>query len=70
MVDLIYKQFCSNGHHGIRDVEVMLIDRVNDERELRDEEGQWAYRLGTLAPDGLNVNDIFYSQNRRARVRH
>lgn len=34
MVDLIYEQFCSNGHHGIRDVKVMLIDRVNNEREL------------------------------------
>ena len=70
MDDLIYKHICSYGHHGIRDVEVTLIDRVDNEEELREKEGQWADRLKTLAPDGLNANDFFYSQNRRTRVRH
>ena len=37
--DLIYKHFCSEGHHGLSDVEVMLIDRVF-EKGLRDKEGQ------------------------------
>ena len=63
MDDLIYKHFCSNGHHGVSNVEVMLIDRVTNEEKLREKEGQWAYRLKTLAPDGLNANDFFYSQN-------
>ena len=47
MVSLICKHFCSNGHHGIRDVKVMLIDRVNNEQELRNTEvlSEWAYRL-------------------------
>ena len=63
--DLIYKHFCSEGHHGVSDIEVMLIDRVFGEERLRDKEGQWAYRLRTVAPDGLNSNDLFYLQNRR-----
>ena len=46
----------------------MLIDRVNNEEELREKEGQWVYRITTLAPDRLNANDFFYSQNRRARA--
>ena len=71
MDDPLYKHFCSAGHQGVKDVEVTLIDRVNgNECDLREKEGQWAYRLKTLTPDGLNTNDFFYSQNRKARVRH
>lgn len=32
---------------------------MNGEEELRDKEGQWAYRLNTLRPDWLNDNDFF-----------
>ena len=32
--------------------------------ELRENEGQWMYRLGTLRPQGLNEDDGFYAQNR------
>ena len=39
------------------DIEVMLIIRAVGEEQLRDKEGQWAYRLRTV------------SQNRRSRVR-
>ena len=36
------------------------LDRVNgNECDLREKEGQWAYRLKTLTPDGLNTNDFF-----------
>ena len=68
--DLIYKHFSSEGHHGVSDIEVMLLDRVFVEEQLRDKEGQWAYRLRTVAPDGRNSNDFFYSQNRRSRARN
>ena len=71
MDDPLYKHFCSAGHQGVKDVEVTLIDRVSrNECDLREKEGQWAYRLKTLTPDGLNTNDFFYSQNRKARMRH
>ena len=36
-----------------------LIDRVNGEDQLRDKEGQWAYMLKTVRPQGLN-DDCFF----------
>ena len=47
---------------------VQLIDWVKGERELRDKEGQWIYKLGTLLPHGLNDNDGFYAQNKKTRT--
>ena len=41
--------------------------QVNGEEQLREKEGQWAYRLKTLVPNGLNDNDFFFVQNRRSR---
>ena len=46
---------------------IQLIDRVNGEEQLREKEGQWAYRLNTLDPHGLNDNDFFVVQNKRFR---
>jgi len=65
--DFLYKHFCGDGHDGLRDVRIQLIDRVNGEEEVRDKEGQWAYKLNTLHPYGLNDNDFFFAQNRRSR---
>lgn len=65
--DLLYKHFWSDGHSGLDDMNIQLIDRVNGEEELRDKEGQWAYKLNTLSPYGLNDNDFFFGQNRRSR---
>ena len=45
-------------------VKIQLIDRVNGEQQLREKEGQWAYRLNTLDPNGLN--NFFFVQNRRS----
>jgi len=56
--DFLYKHFSEDGHNGLRDVKIQLIDRVNGEEELRDKEGQWAYKLNTLRPYGLNDNDF------------
>ena len=58
------------GHHGLEDVSIQLIDRVSgEESALRDKEGQWAYRLNCIQPQGLNISDFFYSQNRATRSR-
>ena len=67
--DLIYQHFHSAGHHGLEDLSVQLIDRVNNEKDLLDKEGQWAYRLKCIKPQGLNENDFFFSQNRSLRCR-
>ena len=65
--DLLYRHFCNEGHSGLGDMKIQLIDRVNGEEQLREKEGQWAYRLKTLNPNGLNDNDFFFVQNRRSR---
>ena len=40
--DLIYKHFWGEGHHGLEDIQLQIqpIDRVSNEEELRDVEGQ------------------------------
>ena len=40
--DLIYKHFWGERHHGLEDIkpQIQLIDRVSNEEELRDVEGQ------------------------------
>ena len=64
--DLLYRHFWSEGHGGLKDLKIQLIDRVNKEEELRDREGQWAYRLNT-SPYGLNNDNFFWVQNKCAR---
>ena len=39
----MYKHFHSDKHHGLRDLEVHLIDKVNEKDNLLAKEGQWAY---------------------------
>ena len=47
---------------------IQLIDKVSNTSDLLGKEGQWAYRLQTIRPLGLNENDFFYSQKIVARV--
>lgn len=68
--DTIYKHFHSDGHHGLQDVEIHLIDKVNSKEDLIAKEGQWAYRLRSVRPEGLNESDFFFSQNRGERTRN
>ena len=69
--DLIYKHFFTEGHNGLDDVSVQIIDKVYGSVDnLLEKEGQWAYRLRTIAPEGLNESDFFYCQNRRSRARN
>ena len=44
------------------------MDLVKGEKELRDKEGQWIYKLGTLARDGPNKNDGFHGQNKKSHA--
>ena len=54
----------------IEDISIRLIDRVSgEESALRDKEGQWAYRLSSIQPQGLNISDFFYSQNSQINCR-
>ena len=57
------------GHHGLSDVRIQLIDKVNDKDDLLAKEGQWVYRLRSLKPDGLNESDFFFGHNRGERGR-
>ena len=66
--DLIYQHFNSEGHSGLMDMSVQLIDCVREEKELREKEGFWIYKLKTISPNGLNDNDCFYVQNRKTRT--
>ena len=40
--DTIYKHFHGDEHHGIRDIEVHLINKANEMDNLLAKEGQWA----------------------------
>ena len=66
--NLIYKQFYSHGHHGLQDVSIQLIDKVSAKDDLLAKEGQWAYPLRSLKPNGLNESVFFFSQNREGNV--
>ena len=57
--DFVYKHFHGPGHHGLRDVSVQIIDKVHNNEKLFIKEGEWAYRLQTLKPEGLNDSDFF-----------
>ena len=60
--DLVYRHFYSLGHHGLSDVHIQLVDKVND--DLLAKEGQWVYRLHSLKLGGLNESDFFFGHNR------
>ena len=55
--------------HGLSDVRVQFIDKVNDKDDLLAKEGQWVYRLRSLKPDGLNESDFFFGHNKGERGR-
>ena len=55
--DCIYRHF-NQPEQGLTDVRVLLIDKCYNEARLRDREAQWAYRLRSIHPLGLN-SDTF-----------
>ena len=63
--DLVYKHFNQRDHKGEDDLRVQLIDTCASELVLREREAQWAYRLKTISPLGLNSDDFFSRRNPR-----
>ena len=66
----IYRHFNQPDHQGLTDVRVRLRDKCYNEARLGDREAQWAYRLRSVHPLGLNSDDSFSSRNSRyVRIR-
>ena len=49
-----HQHFCKEGHTGIPDWEIRLIDTAFSEKSLRSKELFWQYKMKTFDPDGLN----------------
>ena len=45
-----HDHFCQEGHHGIEDWSVKLIDQA----DVRLKESFWQHKLNTFVPNGLN----------------
>ena len=54
-----HEHYCSDGHEGIANWCVTLIDQVEDKKELRKKELYWINKLNTWAPVGLNVREVY-----------
>ena len=66
--DIVYKHFNQSDHNGLDEVRIQLIDKCSGEQQLRKREAQWAYRLRSIYPRGLNSDDFFCSRNPRRDV--
>ena len=55
--------YSSEGHQGIENWSVTLIDQVEDLDSLRKKELYWINRLNTWAPNGLNVREVYEAYN-------
>jgi len=66
--DIVYKHFNQSDHNGLDEVRIQLIDKCSGEQQLREREAQWAYRLRSIYPQGLNSDDFFCSRNPRRDV--
>ena len=60
---LFHEHYCSEGHQGIENWSVTLIDQVEDLDLLRKKELYWINRLNTWAPNGLNVREVYEAYN-------
>ena len=53
----MYAHFYEEGHEGIENMTVKIIDKTNiNEPTIR--EGFWAYKLNSFVPNGLNIRDF------------
>ena len=53
----LYAHFSEDGHRGLEDVIVMIIDKT-DVSKPEEREGFWVYKINSLVPHGLNLNDF------------
>ena len=60
---LFHEHYCSEGHQGIENWSVTLIDQVEDLNSLRKKELYWINRLNTWAPFGLNAREVYEAYN-------
>ena len=60
---LFHEHYCSEGHQGIENWSVTLIDQVEDLDLQRKKELYWINRLNTWAPNGLNVQEVYEAYN-------
>ena len=52
-----YPHFFEEGHRGIEDILVTIIDKTNVNEPTQREEF-WAYKLNSFVPHGLNQRDF------------
>ena len=61
---LVYHHFFLGEHWGLVEVEIRII-KGPKRVLLKEREAQWVYRLRSLSPLGLNVDDFFIRKKRR-----
>ena len=60
---LFHEHYCSEGHQGIENWSIILIDQVEDLDLLRKKELYWINWLNTWALNGLNVREVYEAYN-------
>ena len=53
-----HHHFCEEGHHGIEDWSIKLIDQADDLPGVRLKEAFWQHKLNTFVPNGLNEREV------------
>ena len=56
---LFHERYCSNGHEGMADWCVTLIDQAEDKKELKKKELYWINKLNTWTPVVCNVRVVY-----------
>ena len=56
------EHYCTEGHQGIENWGVTVIDQVEDLDSLRNKELYWINRFNTWAPNNLNAREVYELQ--------
>ena len=54
-----HEHYCSDGHNGIQDWDITLIDSADTLKQPKKKELYWMYKLKIYAPYGLNKRDVY-----------
>ena len=54
----LFSHFAQHGHNGFDDWSFVLIDQAFNEKQLRQKECFWQYKLDVFEPKGLNDRDV------------